>query len=230
MGIERRIPGVQDRRIFEDHRYCLAVDLGQSVDPTAICVLQNVRRTEVTQKGKETPLGDEYHVRHLARLPLGLSYVAQVEAVANLLRRPPLTPNCELVIDDTGVGRAVGELFDNAGLRPTKVTITSGERSSPNGTRSWHVPKGVLISSLDAALHTKALKFAAELAEASAMADELSSFRRNVSAAGRYTYDARVGKHDDLVLAVALGLWSFVGKPKFPVGGSGTYRTSSRKK
>jgi hypothetical protein len=51
------------------------------------------------------------------------------------------------------------------------------------------------------------LRFAAELGEAHALAEELKDFRRHVTNAGRATYQARTGKHDDLVLAVAIALW-----------------------
>ncbi len=67
--------------------------------------------------------------------------------------------------------------------------------------------KGILISTLDARLHTGELRFAAELTEAGAMSDELKDFRRKVGVAGRYSYEARVGERDDLVLAVAIALW-----------------------
>ena len=40
--------------------------------------------------------------------------------------------------------------------------------------------------------------------------------KRKVSAAGRFQYEARVGRHDDLVLAVALALWLCVGRPVMP--------------
>jgi hypothetical protein len=46
------------------------------------------------------------------------------------------------------------------------------------------------------------------------MQEELKDFRRKVSAAGRATFEARVGKHDDLVLAVAIAIWTCVGRPK----------------
>ena len=74
-------------------------------------------------------------------------------------------------------------------------------------TRRWHVSKGILVSGLDALLGSGKLRFAAELTEASALRDELATFQRSVSAAGRAQYSARVGKHDDLVLAVALCVW-----------------------
>jgi hypothetical protein len=121
------------------------------------------------------------------------------------------------------VGRAVGDLFDEAGMKPDKVTITAGSEQSCLGTRLWHVPKGILISTLDARLHTAELRFAAELRDAPALSEELKDFRRHVSAAGRYSYEARVGRHDDLVLAVALALWAVVGKPKPPIAAFGVY-------
>ena len=83
-----------------------------------------------------------FRIRPLQRLPLGLSYVEQVGLVAQLLARPPLGADCEFVIDETGVGRPVGDLFDGAGLRPTRVTITAGDTQTGIGLR-WHVAKGI---------------------------------------------------------------------------------------
>ena len=191
-----------------EERFVLSADLGQSTDPTAVCVIQHTRRTP--EGGKAT---DTFDVRHLQRLPLGLSYVDQVEEVARLLGRPPLAVDTPLVIDETGVGRAVGDLFDRVGLQPVKVSITAGDLQTDHGQRRWSVPKGLLISGLDARLHTGELRFAADLTEAGAMREELRDFRRQVSAVGRFLYAARISKHDDLVLAVSLALWHFVGRP-----------------
>jgi hypothetical protein len=207
-------------RELRKEKYVLAVDLGQSNDPTAIAVLHHQEHeqfnTDLTlldeRGGRETV--ETFDVRHLTRLPLGLSYVDQVSEVRRLLNRPPLYRNCELVIDETGVGRPVGDLFDDAGMEPTRVTITAGENQSRITDRRWHVAKSLLISHLDARLHVKELRIAKELTEAGALAEELKDFRRKVSAAGRSTFEARAGKHDDLVLSVAIGLWALVGKPK----------------
>jgi hypothetical protein len=51
------------------------------------------------------------------------------------------------------------------------------------------------------------LRFAKDLKEAPVLETELKEFRRRVSEAGRSTYAAREGQHDDLVLAVAIALW-----------------------
>jgi hypothetical protein len=48
---------------------------------------------------------------------------------------------------------------------------------------------------------------AKELRESPALEQELKDFSRHVSEAGRYSFAAREGQHDDLVLAVAIALW-----------------------
>jgi hypothetical protein len=208
-------------------RWIVGCDLGQTTDPTAIAVLEHVKgvfdagseleRHCGLSTGKQTP-ADRIDVRHLERLPLGMSYPSVVQHVKELLVRPPLCGHdkvkpAELVIDETGVGRAVADIFNEAGLRPMRVSITAGSEVSCIGAWRWHVAKTVLISIVDAMLHTGALRFAAALVEAGTMRDELLDFRRHVGAAGRATYAARTGKHDDLVLAVAIGCWWASRKP-----------------
>jgi hypothetical protein len=61
---------------------------------------------------------------------------------------------------------------------------------------------------MEARLHTSELRVAAELADAPALRDELKDFARKVSDAGRVTYSARSGAHDDLVLACAIALFA----------------------
>lgn len=200
-------------------RFIVGVDLGQSTDPTAIAVL-HWRHRPLDSWTHENfvhrqEVQEHIDVRHLERLPLGMVYPAVVQHVANLLARPPLCgdqdfPAAELVIDETGVGRAVGDIFEAAGMRPKRITITAGtEATSGHGFNRYHVAKTILISQLDAALHTGRLRFAKALTDADAMAEELKDFRRKVSDAGRSSYAARTGSHDDLVLAVAIAIWWF---------------------
>ena len=64
-----------------------------------------------------------------------------------------------------------------------------------------------MISTVDAMLNNGTLRFAPELLEAPALKDELQSFQRSVTGAGRSVYAARSGAHDDIVLSVALCCW-----------------------
>ena len=51
------------------------------------------------------------------------------------------------------------------------------------------------------------LKILRELAEAETLVRELQDFRCEFTAAGHLTFNARSGKHDDLVLALAIAIW-----------------------
>ena len=88
------------------------------------------------------------------------------------------------------------------------VAITAGvDATKTDRLRCWSVAKSLLISGVDACLHDGSLRFADELREREALREELQNFRRHVTNAGRATYQARTGAHDDLVLAVAISLW-----------------------
>jgi hypothetical protein len=145
-----------------------------------------------------------FQVGHLERLPLGTSYPGIVAHVGRLLTKLPGRP--ELVIDFTGVGRPVFDMFVYAGISPTGVVITSGtDETHHRMTRS--VPKLTLVSRLQALLHEGRLKILRELAEAETLVRELQDFRSEFTAAGHLTFNARTGKHDDLVLALAIAVW-----------------------
>ncbi|MSP83872.1 MAG: hypothetical protein EXQ94_13405, partial [Alphaproteobacteria bacterium] len=102
-----------------------------------------------------------------------------------------------------GIGRAVCDIFDRCGFRDLiAVTITSGDAETHEG-REYHVPKVHLIGRLQALLHTGELKISAALADAKALAEELRDFRLAYTMAGNVTMNARVGRHDDLLLATA---------------------------
>ena len=98
-------------------------------------------------------------------------------------------------------------MFERDGLKPIGVVITAGLDETIGEHRDYRVPKILLVSRLQAALHAGELKFAAGLAEEGAFRQELSEFRMRHTEAGRMVFGAREGRHDDLVLALAIGLW-----------------------
>ena len=115
-----------------DEAFVMAVDLGQSQDPTAIAVMRHwqipLETWRVDEKKRTTrqDIEQNFDVQYAERMPLGTSYPAIVQHVRDLLNRPPLRDNCYLVIDESGVGRAVGDMFGEAGLRAIRVSITAG--------------------------------------------------------------------------------------------------------
>jgi hypothetical protein len=145
-----------------------------------------------------------YQCGHLERLPLGTSYPAVVAHVRGLLGQLPR--GTELVIDFTGVGRPVFDMFEMAGIDPIGVLITGGATESGDG-RIYSVPKLNLISWVQALLHQERLKIHRALPEAKALVKELEDFRVDFTTAGHMTFNARSGTHDDLLLALAIAAW-----------------------
>jgi len=94
-----------------------------------------------------------------------------------------------------------------------KLTITGGRETSRHGP-GWSVPKGELVSKLQALLHAGELRIAASLPDAPVLLRELQDFRVRFSDAGNATFNAREGAHDDLVLALALAVFG-LSRPKF---------------
>ena len=205
--------------------FALGCDLGQSVDPTAIAVVERVVEAKVPRQigGDLFEIAAEprFECRYLSRLPLQTSYPAIINHVASLLTRAPLRGNCRLVADATGVGRPILELFERAGLNPVAVTITSGdiERTQRESSDWWRVSKIRLVGQLQALLHSKQLRISKSQTEAAALAMELADFRATFTDAGNAIFGARTGRHDDLVLALAIACWWLArhGEPNFTV-------------
>lgn len=145
-----------------------------------------------------------FQVGHLERMPLGTPYPGIVARVGRLLQQLPA--RTELVIDITGVGKPVFEMFTYAGISPLGVLITAGTTDTRDGAICG-VPKLTLVSRLQALLHEARLKIQKELPEAETLVHELQDFRVDYTAAGHLTFNARSGKHDDLVLALAIAVW-----------------------
>jgi hypothetical protein len=200
--------------VYPKH-FTIGLDLGQAQDYTAVVAVE----TQLTKRCYyEGPSGDlrqeveraEHRVRHLERLPLGMAFDEQIEVVRGIMRAPQLPKNTALVIDFTGVGRPVFEMFERAGVEPAAgVNITGGaeEARHEHVAKVWNVAKILLVSRVLAELNAGALKIAPELAEAEALRGEFAEFKMRFSDGGRMVFGAREGRHDDLVLGLAIALW-----------------------
>lgn len=152
------------------------------------------------------PTKPPMHIRHAERIR-GKPYPEIVERVAQLLAR--LAPlGVTLVVDATGVGAAVVDMFRQAGLFPVPVLIHGGDAvSRDKGT--WRVPKRDLVGAVQAGLQTGRLKIAPEMALSEVLVRELDTFKVTININTKHdSYAAwREADHDDLVLATALALW-----------------------
>ena len=180
------------------YSFYIGLDLGQAQDYTAIAVVEK----------KELPKPAEYHVRHLERPKLGTPYPAIVDRVKQLMAGDPLLNRTALVVDKTGVGAPVVDLFKEAGLKPVAVTITGGNSVSRDED-GFCVPKRDLVTALQVLFQSGRLKVAGDLKLAPVLVEELLNFKVKINVKTAHdSYEAwREGIHDDLVLAVALACW-----------------------
>ena len=213
-------------------RLVMGVDVGKEVDPTAICVIEKCdgvidqgsdyeRHTNQTEALGLQKKAERWRVVHMERIPLKTKYGEVIRHIAGLLATPQLQADPdenrsagELVIDAGGAG-GVAEMFIDNGLKPISVIIRGGLDTNWKGRNRFTVAKEELIGLLDARLNHDRfpLTFSTQLTEAEAFKAEIADFRRNVSGAGRMQYEARQGRHDDMILSVALAVW-FLSRPR----------------
>jgi hypothetical protein len=189
----------------------IGLDLGQVKDFSALGIIECIRTiTDGDGKNEITQL----NCIHLQRWQLRTSYPAIVADVVQMINGldPLLSQGGKvtLAIDATGVGAPVVDLFKrekiNAELRPIQIVAGSNVSSEFGMTR---VPKRDLVSNVQVGLQNRTLKIAAGLELAEVLSRELQNFTVKITDAANDVYGAwREGTHDDLVLAVALALWT----------------------
>lgn len=196
----------------------VGLDLGQSQDFSALSVVDHVRvlppgssieRVERNMaRGFDDPGVNELRVVHLQRWALGTPYDVVVDEVSALMATPELVDSW-LLFDATGVGRGVKDMLTTSYLAgrmgsmwPVGRTIT-GEGKGHGST----ITKRDLMSVLEVALQQGRFKVAEQLELREILEQELQSFRRKISAAGRDSYEFIRGAgtgHGDLTIATAL--------------------------
>ena len=183
-------------------QFIVGLDLGQAQDYTAICVL------EIPLVMAAHSSDDPIQVRHLERVR-GTPYPAVVARVSEIMAG--LGEAATLVIDLTGVGRPVSDLFTQKGIRHYGISIHGGDQVTGEGMY-FRVPKRDLVTAVLISLQRGKLKIAASLPDSTTLVKELENFRVKIDPKTAHdSYSAwREQDHDDLVLAVALTVWYFL--------------------
>lgn len=198
--------------------FFMGLDLGQAKDYTALTLLERLSEEKVERvpvdhgaftmvQERQVRLPAHYHCRALERYPLGTPYPQIVMSVKERLQLPALRGRTTLVVDATGVGRAVVDLLRAARLYPVPVSITSGQQVTRDDPY-WNVPKRDLVGVLQVLLQSKRLKFAETMPLVPTLIQELQGFQVRITEHANDTYGAwREGAHDDLVLSLAVAAW-----------------------
>jgi len=184
-----------------EKRFFVGLDLGQAQDYTAISILE--------QRWSDQPRGYNYDLRYLDRFR-GVPYPEVVKKVAILVRSPKIMGSEPpvLVVDKTGVGAPIVDMFRQGGVRPVEITISGG--NSPSVVpRGFAVPKRDLVFALLKAFQTGQFKIAAGLPLGDTLMHELLNFNVKINLVTSHdSYGAwREGIHDDMVMSVAMAVW-----------------------
>ena len=190
--------------------FLIAVTVGVGIQPTAIAVVEQ----EVLKSHGWLLETGALRLKHLERMPLDASYPDIAARVSTLLETPEIKDGercggAQVVIDVTGSGRAILELFERVEIEPVVVTITSaGVREDQVGFNDWRVPKVELIGALRVVYETRRLKMAKDIDLVQTLVSELREFKMRpprIDPSAPETW--RDGQFDDLVFAVALVAW-----------------------
>ena len=189
----------------------LGLDLGKRKDFSALALLEYTRpyieyRNPVTYAMEQEFEDPRYAIRQLDRIPLGTKYTDVVEQVrSKLFKITQQNYDCTLIVDATGVGQPVIEMFHHLPARATlvPVVITAGSGESRTSDE-WRIAKQDLIAGLQIMLETGKLQISNKLAYTSALLEELLEFRGTTTPRGN---EISEGPQDDLVIAAALAVW-----------------------
>lgn len=203
------------------------LDLGLAHDYTALVILEaSGARRMVTADMRDRETGLPVTVnRPVEMMPLVQAEVRWVERLNGKVRysytemrsmvkdrmvrlkKEEPAKSSYLAIDKTGVGVGVAEIF--ADLWPIGVTITGSGQALRHGDQDYNVPKKDLVSCVQILLQNQVLKIADKIEHAEILRRELLAFRTKISAAGGQTFEAwREKDHDDMVLALAIAIWT----------------------
>ncbi len=208
--IERAIvddPFTSQPRLARPRQYFIGVDLGRQQDHSAIAIIE---RLEIVSDVRDPftmnlVMNRECRLIYLERLPLETPYPDVVRHICSLTRQ---YPQSELVVDATGVGLPVVDMFraarPDARLQPVMITGGSVANSSSDVHR---IPKRDLISRVQLMLESNDLKISNRLPALEHLREELRQFRMTINHSQHDQYSAREGEHDDLILALSLAAY-----------------------
>ena len=212
----------------------IGVDIGQKVDPTAIAVVERQDRAgedhHLVRHLERLPLGTSYPdvVRRLAAVVASVRARVERRTVTEpffaerpfgafdpdgherallgvVSREVEDRPRVALYVDGTGVGQPVVDLLAAAGVTPTAVYFTHGDRRTEERGQIT-LGKAWLVSHLQALLQTRRLHLP-KTAEAEVLAKELLDYEIRADQDANDRYGAfKVGAHDDLVTALGLAI------------------------
>jgi len=190
--------------------FIIAASLGIGMQPTAIAVLEQKVLKDPRWNAKTGAL----RLRHLDRLSLDANYPDTVARISTLLGAPEIKDGercgrTDVLLDLTGSGRAIVELFERAGIEPISARIVgAGTVEQKDQSGEWRIPKVELIGALRVLYEAERLKMAKDLDLVPTLEKELRGYKMRPPRIDPNDPESwREGQSDDLILAVGLTAW-----------------------
>lgn len=147
--------------------------------------------------------------------------------LVRLLSDKKLQNNNDLIVDGTGVGVAVVDIFRDKGLTPIPIVATSGGEAHPvfadagnifgsgeklRGMRTvseWHIPKTELVQAGQVAMEQHRFRPAPNIRHLDDFRDQLMNFKGKFNEKTQYTkYNAEDDEvHDDFITCFLMAMW-----------------------
>ena len=181
------------------YQYLLGLDLGQQNDYSVLSILE-INKDNLTQQV-------QYSLVYLKRYALKTSYMTIADSVKIIINSNKILDKYALIIDQTGVGRPVMDVFQDNNMAPFGITITGGNNTNWENRREVKVPKRDIVSSLQVVFQNKRIKIASNLPDIDLIKKELLYFRSKISSSGHDSYSAISSMHDDIVISIGLAIW-----------------------
>lgn len=167
----------------------LGIDIGKKSDPSALVQVEG------------EPGIPKRTVKRSGNLPLGMSYTKQPDAIVEVSRSAD--PDM-FVIEGNGVGEAVADgLREKIGRKLWVLINTGGKKVRiDHESQVIRIPKTVMIKHVNTLLDHNELVFEKISEE---MANQFRKFEQKPNG----KLEARLGEHDDLLMALCMALMGF---------------------
>ncbi len=197
------------------NEWIISTDIAKSYDKTTIGIFQKCNDYQKDGRCVSYLLARDLKIEEqLPYMELG-KYMCRLDSNAEL------HGNNDLVVDSTGVGEAVCDIFESMGLSPNRIIFTGGEHASVRTAskgfggfaprRTLNVPKNELIDTLKIALEQRRIRTVEGIAHEDDIVKQFAHFRQMLTRTGKITFnndDPQV--HDDIVVMYAMAAWYFL--------------------
>ena len=197
------------------NEWIIATDIAKAYDRFTVGIFQ--KRNEYQPDGRCV----SYLLWRDLKMEEQMPYMELGRYMCRLDSNTELHGNNDLVVDSTGVGEAVCDIFEDMGLQPERIIFTGGEsakvRTATKGfggfapRRTINVPKNELVDTLKLATEQRRLRISPNIAFKEDIERQFSHFIEMLTRTKKTTYNNDNPEiHDDIVVTAAMAVWYFL--------------------